>query len=203
MAFDRDGALPSGSTLCGGVSAPPAELPLDEFARLLPKTETHLHFEGALPIELLRSVQPDVDLSSLKIRQPGCPGTTRRVWPSSLSSTLSSRAAPYFSHAAPLRAPAEHTRQRERRSCVRAMALLIAHASEGSLCACALRCPHTMASEHVLPRRSLGSRAHPSCAPAAGVRAQGLLLGTPGTLALRLAESCPRRRQARLLPGSR
>jgi adenine deaminase len=35
-----------------------------EFARMLPKTETHLHFEGALPIELLREVQPGVDLSS-------------------------------------------------------------------------------------------------------------------------------------------
>jgi adenine deaminase len=46
------------------MSTRPAGLPLDEFARLLPKTETHLHFEGALPIELLRTVQPDVDLSS-------------------------------------------------------------------------------------------------------------------------------------------
>jgi adenosine deaminase len=46
------------------MSARHAELPLDEFVRLLPKTETHLHFEGALSIELLRTVQPDVDLSS-------------------------------------------------------------------------------------------------------------------------------------------
>ncbi|MEY4546547.1 MAG: hypothetical protein RL685_2742 [Pseudomonadota bacterium] len=35
-----------------------------EFAKLLPKTETHLHFEGALPIELLRQVQSEIDLSS-------------------------------------------------------------------------------------------------------------------------------------------
>lgn len=46
------------------MSVPSADLPLDEFVRLLPKTETHLHFEGALPIELLRTVQPDVDLRS-------------------------------------------------------------------------------------------------------------------------------------------
>jgi adenosine deaminase len=46
------------------VTVPPEELPLDEFVRLLPKTETHLHLEGAVPIELLRTVQPDVDLSS-------------------------------------------------------------------------------------------------------------------------------------------
>lgn len=39
------------------------ELPLAEFVRVLPKTETHLHLEGALAIELLQTVQPGVDLS--------------------------------------------------------------------------------------------------------------------------------------------
>ncbi len=46
------------------MSAGYAQLPLDEFVGLLPKTETHLHLEGALPVELLRTVQADVDLSS-------------------------------------------------------------------------------------------------------------------------------------------
>lgn len=38
--------------------------PLSEFVRLLPKTETHLHFEGALPLELLRQVAPEFSSSS-------------------------------------------------------------------------------------------------------------------------------------------
>lgn len=32
---------------------------LRDFVRALPKTETHLHFEGALPFELLQRVRPD------------------------------------------------------------------------------------------------------------------------------------------------
>lgn len=35
----------------------PASLP--DFIQALPKTETHLHFEGALPLELLRRVRPE------------------------------------------------------------------------------------------------------------------------------------------------
>ena len=46
------------------MALPHATLPLAEFVRQLPKTETHLHFEGALPLELLRTVLPEVDLSS-------------------------------------------------------------------------------------------------------------------------------------------
>jgi adenosine deaminase len=45
------------------MTVPYAELPLREFVGLLPKTETHLHLEGALPVDLLRTVQPGVDLS--------------------------------------------------------------------------------------------------------------------------------------------
>jgi adenine deaminase len=37
----------------------PVERQLDELVRALPKTETHLHLEGALPIDLLRQVRPD------------------------------------------------------------------------------------------------------------------------------------------------
>ena len=36
----------------------PAPGSIDAFVRALPKTETHLHFEGALPLELLRRVRP-------------------------------------------------------------------------------------------------------------------------------------------------
>ena len=32
---------------------------LPAFIQALPKTETHLHFEGALPLELLRQVRPE------------------------------------------------------------------------------------------------------------------------------------------------
>jgi adenine deaminase len=32
---------------------------LRSFIQALPKTETHLHFEGALPLELLRRVRPE------------------------------------------------------------------------------------------------------------------------------------------------
>jgi adenosine deaminase len=35
------------------------DLALADFVRALPKTETHLHLEGALPFELLRRVRPD------------------------------------------------------------------------------------------------------------------------------------------------
>ncbi|HWO13334.1 MAG TPA: hypothetical protein VNN80_27730 [Polyangiaceae bacterium] len=40
------------------------ELSIAEFCRRLPKTETHLHLEGALPSDLLREVQPEAELSS-------------------------------------------------------------------------------------------------------------------------------------------
>jgi adenosine deaminase len=38
---------------------PPPDSVLLSFAQSLPKTETHLHFEGALPLELLRRVRPE------------------------------------------------------------------------------------------------------------------------------------------------
>lgn len=38
---------------------PPPDPVLLSFAQSLPKTETHLHFEGALPLELLRRVRPE------------------------------------------------------------------------------------------------------------------------------------------------
>jgi adenosine deaminase len=38
---------------------PPPDSALLSFAQSLPKTETHLHFEGALPLELLRRVRPE------------------------------------------------------------------------------------------------------------------------------------------------
>ena len=34
------------------------EQPLKDFIRALPKTETHLHIEGALPWELLQKANP-------------------------------------------------------------------------------------------------------------------------------------------------
>ena len=46
------------------MSEPLAQIPIADFVRLLPKTETHLHFEGALPIELLREVDPGVEIPS-------------------------------------------------------------------------------------------------------------------------------------------
>jgi adenosine deaminase len=36
----------------------PSEVPLPDFIQALPKTETHLHIEGALPYELLRGLDP-------------------------------------------------------------------------------------------------------------------------------------------------
>jgi len=41
------------------VNAPAAEPSLRAFVDALPKTETHLHFEGSLPLELLRRVRPE------------------------------------------------------------------------------------------------------------------------------------------------
>lgn len=41
------------------MTARPVDRQLADFARALPKTETHLHLEGALPIELLREVRPE------------------------------------------------------------------------------------------------------------------------------------------------
>jgi len=38
----------------------PGHADLRAFARTLPKTETHLHFEGALPFELLQQVRPEL-----------------------------------------------------------------------------------------------------------------------------------------------
>lgn len=40
----------------------PAPGSIDAFVRALPKTETHLHFEGSLPLELLRRVRPEFAL---------------------------------------------------------------------------------------------------------------------------------------------
>ncbi|MDI1250808.1 MAG: adenosine deaminase [Lacunisphaera sp.] len=37
----------------------PTDIPLAAFIQSLPKTETHLHFEGTLPLELLRQVRPE------------------------------------------------------------------------------------------------------------------------------------------------
>ena len=36
-----------------------SDLSLPAFIQALPKTETHLHFEGTLPFELLQKVRPD------------------------------------------------------------------------------------------------------------------------------------------------
>ena len=38
---------------------PPEDLSLSDFIRALPKTETHLHIEGALPYQLLHAWQPE------------------------------------------------------------------------------------------------------------------------------------------------
>lgn len=40
-------------------TAPAADADLEAFIRALPKTETHLHLEGALPFELLHGVAPE------------------------------------------------------------------------------------------------------------------------------------------------
>jgi hypothetical protein len=37
----------------------PSDTPLSDFIQSLPKTETHLHLEGALPLELLQRVRPE------------------------------------------------------------------------------------------------------------------------------------------------
>src|SRR5271156_6854775 len=68
---------------------------LAAFIQALPKTETHLHIEGALPYELLRGLDPatyvaDPDFRRRSYRYPSFPDFER---------TLLSHALPWFTSA--------------------------------------------------------------------------------------------------------